>query len=152
MLRQPFFGYGSLGPWREMERWQQEMNRLFSGVFSPTGSRTAPAYPALNILTNQDGALVTAELPGINLEDINISIVGDLLTLTGSRQPEQLPENARYHRQERGFGRFSRIIRLPFQVEVDRVEAVFKNGVLHISLPRPEADKPRKITVKSADA
>lgn len=152
MLRQPFFGYNSLAPWREMERWQQEMNRLFSGVFSPTNDHTRPGYPALNILTNQDGAVVTAELPGINLDDIDISIVGDLLTLTGNRQPDQLPEGARYHRQERGYGRFSRIIRLPFQVEVDRVEAVFKNGVLHISLPRPEADKPRKITVKSANA
>jgi HSP20 family protein len=152
MLQQPIFGNSFLTPWREMARWQQEMNRLFSGVPSPTNGHTAPGYPAMNILTNQEGAVVTAELPGIDLDNIDISITGDILTLTGSRQPGQLPEGAKYHRQERGFGQFSRTIRLPFQVAVGQVEAVFKNGILHISLPRTEADKPKKITVNAANA
>jgi hypothetical protein len=102
MLQQPIFGNSFLTPWREMARWQQEMNRLFSGVPSPTNGHTATGYPAMNILTNQEGAVVTAELPGIDLDNIDISITGDILTLTGSRQPGQLPEGAKYHRQERG--------------------------------------------------
>jgi HSP20 family protein len=152
MLQQPIFGNGFLTPWREIERWQKEMNRLFSGVFSPTNGHIAPGYPAMNILTNQDGAVVTAELPGIDHSNIDISLTGDILTLTGSRQANQLPEGAKYHRQERGHGQFSRTIRLPFQVAADQVEAAFKNGLLYISLPRTEADKPKKITVNPANA
>ncbi|MCB0212841.1 MAG: Hsp20/alpha crystallin family protein, partial [Anaerolineae bacterium] len=90
------------------------------------------------------------ELPGVNPEDIDISVVGETLKLTGSRQPEELGEGSRYHRRERGFGKFTRTFQLPFAVEADQVEAVFDKGILHISLPRAEAEKPKKITVKAA--
>ena len=150
MFRRPNYRYGFVTPWQEMERLQREVNRLFSDSFSLAGGRTAPGYPAMNVWTNEDGVVLTAELPGLSPDDINISVVGDTLTLTGSRNVDDLPEGAKYHRRERNFGKFSRSFQLPFSIEVDKVEAVFKNGVLHLSLPRAEAEKPKKIAVKTA--
>ena len=149
MLRRPFYGYSFTNPFREMERLQRDMNRLFDD-FSRSGGRTAPSYPAINVWTNEEGAVVTAELPGLSPDDLDIAVVGDILTLTGERKAAELPEEAKYHRRERSFGKFSRSFQLPFNVEVDKVEAVFKNGILHLSLPRAEVEKPKKITVKTA--
>lgn len=149
MLRRPF-RYGFMSPWREMERLQREMNRLFSDTYSVAGRRMAPSFPAMNVWTNDEGAVITAELPGLNPDDIDVSVVGDTLTLSGNRRPDELEAGEKYHRRERGYGRFTRTFQLPFQVEANNVEATFKNGVLHLSLPRAEVDKPKKIAVKAA--
>lgn len=135
--------------WREMDRLQREMNRLFAD-YSLNQRRVAPSYPALNAWSNENGMMVTAEVPGVNSEDIDISVIGETLTLTGTRRPDDGGESVRYHRQERGYGKFTRTLQLPFPVNVDGVEATFKNGVLTINLPRAEEDKPRKISVRSA--
>jgi HSP20 family protein len=132
-----------------MDQLQNEMNRLFNSYY-PTRRRVAPSYPAVNVWTNDDGLVLTAEVPGVNPDDIEISVVGQTLTLNGERKRDEVDENVRYHRRERGYGKISRSIELPFLVDVDSVSATFKNGVLHISLPRAEADKPKKIAVKSA--
>jgi HSP20 family protein len=145
MLRRPFGSFTS--SWREMERLRREMNRLFADV--RPGLAAAPCYPAMNVWTNQDGAIVTAELPGFTPEDIDISVVNDTLTLSGNRSPEELEEGETYHRRERSCGRFSRAFQLPFAVETGEVEATFEKGVLKVTLPRAEADKPKKITVKT---
>jgi HSP20 family protein len=131
-----------------MERLRREMNRLFTD-WAP-GSRwgAAPAYPAMNVWTHEEGVVVTAELPGVAPEDIEISVVNETLTVSGARQPDAV-EGATYHRRERSQGRFTRSFQLPFRVESDQVEAAFERGVLHITLPRAEADKPKKITVKA---
>jgi HSP20 family protein len=94
--------------------------------------------------------VVTAELPGVNAEDVDISVVNDILTVSGSRQPDELQTGERYHRRERNFGRFSRTFQLPFQVDTNAVDAMLEKGVLHVSLPRAESDKPRKIAIQSA--
>jgi HSP20 family protein len=134
-----------------MERLQRDVNRLFYDSFAQAGGRVGPAtYPVMNVWSNEEGAVVTAELPGVEVENIDISVVGDTLTLSGSRQAEELNEGEKFHRRERGFGKFGRSFQLPFRVEVDKIEATFEKGVLHISLPRSEADKPKKIDVKSA--
>jgi HSP20 family protein len=135
--------------WNDMDRLQNEMSRLFE-TYYPNRIRQAPAYPALNVWTSDEGLNVTAEVPGVSPEEIEISVVGDTLTLSGTRKPEELDENARYHRQERGYGAFTRSLQLPFPVDVNKVEATFRNGVLMVAMPRSEEDKPRKITVKSA--
>ena len=135
--------------WREMDQLQREMKRLFE-MYSPVGTRTAPSYPAVNIWSNEDGLLITAEVPGVKAEDIDINVVGQILTLNGERKPEKLEEGAQYHRQERGYGKFSRVVELPYPINVGKVEAIFKNGVLTITLPRAEEDKPKKIKVKGA--
>ncbi len=135
--------------WREMDRLQREMNRLFED-YSPSRVRSAPSYPAMNVWTNENGMIVTAEVPGVRPEDIDINVVGETLTLSGQRLPDETGEAARYHRQERGYGKFARTLQLPFPVAVEQVEATFKDGVLNVRLPRAEEDKPRKISVKSA--
>jgi HSP20 family protein len=150
MFRRPLSRYGFRSPWQEMERLQREMNHLFSDSFSLAGGRTGSSYPAMNVWTNEEGAVITAELPGVNPEEVDISVVGDTLTLSGNRQPEELGEGDKYHRRERSYGKFTRTFELPFLVEADKVEAVFEKGVLHISLPRAEADKPKKIAIKTA--
>lgn len=141
------FGLRRYNPLREMTRLQKEMNRLFENTL-PTNE--APSFPSVNIWANEDGAVVTAELPGMNPDNIDINVTGDQVTLNGSREERELPEGAQYHRRERGFGKFTRSFQLPFAVEADKVEAVFQKGILHISLPRAEAEKPRKIAVKVA--
>jgi HSP20 family protein len=133
-----------------MERMRREMDRLFSNFYSSPRFRVAPSFPAINVWTNPEGAVITAELSGVSPENIDISVVGDTLTLTGSRQPEELKEGEKYHRRERGYGKFTRTFQLPFVVEADKVEAMFDKGILHLSLPRAEAEKPKKITVKTA--
>jgi HSP20 family protein len=138
----------SVSTWREMERLRREMNRLFAGM--PTsGGAAAPGYPAINVWTNEDGAVLTAELPGVSAGDIDVAVEGDTLTLSGNRQLDELPEGPTYHRRERGHGRFSRVFRLPFPIDSGKVEAAFEKGILHITLPRPESDKPRKIAIKA---
>lgn len=143
-------GYGFDSPWEEINRLQREMNRLFATTQPGFRRFGAAAYPAINIWTNEDGAVVTAELPGLKPDEIDISVVGESLTISGDRCPEELKEGDKYHRRERSCGNFSRTIELPFLVESDSVDAYFDKGVLHISLPRAEADKPRKISVKTA--
>jgi HSP20 family protein len=138
---------GWTSPWREMERLRREMNRLFNEGL--TGSRwdTAASYPAMNVWTDNNSAIVTAELPGFDMEELDISVEDDVLTLRGNRQPEELGEGATYHRRERRFGSFVRTFRLPFRVEAAKVEASYAKGVLKVFLPRAEADKPKKIAI-----
>jgi HSP20 family protein len=134
--------------WREMDQLQREMNRLVgSSLGTPANSQLS--FPAINIWTGEDEMLVSAELPGIKADDIDLNITADSLVLSGERKPETLGGDARYHRQERNFGKFNRSIQLPFMVDPGKAKAVFKNGILEISLVRAEADKPKKIAVKA---
>ena len=147
MLMRPYRGWTS--PRREMERLRQEMNRLFTGWPTRAQWGLAPGHPAINVWTDEDSAVVTAELAGVNRKDLEIAVEDDTLSLRGSRQPDELEEGAIYHRQERRYGGFNRSFRLPFRVDAGKVEATLLNGVLTISLPRAEADKPKSITVKA---
>jgi len=135
--------------WREMDRLQQDMNRLF-GDLNVNRTRKASSFPAINLWAAEESARVTAEIPGVSKDDLDINVTGDTLTLSGVRSQDDLPEGARYHRQERRFGEFSRSIQLPYTVDVNKVKAVFKNGVLSVDLPRVEAEKPKKISVKAS--
>jgi HSP20 family protein len=134
--------------WREMEQLQREMNRLLE---SPFGRRSfiAPGFPAINIWTSEDSQLITAEMPGFNPDEIEINVSADTLTLSGERQSEDVAEGTRYHRRERDYGKFTRSVQLPFMVDTNKVDATFTDGILHIALSRAEADKPKKIAVKS---
>jgi HSP20 family protein len=132
-----------------MERLRREMNELLSEWPRRAKWDTTPGYPAMNVWTSENNARVTAELPGVNLADIDISVENELLTVRGDRQPDELEAGGTYHRQERRHGSFVRTFRLPFRVAADEVEASYEKGVLSIMLPRAEADKPRKITIKA---
>lgn len=146
MLMRPYAGWTS--PWRDMERLRREMNRLFSDWPTQGTWSAAPSYPAMNVWADQDSAVVTAELPGILLENLDISVEDDILTLRGNRQPDPV-ENVTYHRRERRHGNFMRTLRLPFRVAADKVDATFSKGVLKVTLPRAEEDKPKKIAVRA---
>jgi HSP20 family protein len=132
-----------------MDRMQKDMDRLF-GNMTASRRRTAPSFPAINVWAGEDKAKITAEMPGVSNDDLEINVTGDTLTLSGVRNADALPEGARYHRQERRYGEFNRSIQLPYTVDVNKVKAVFKNGVLSVELPRVEAEKPKKITVKAS--
>jgi HSP20 family protein len=131
-----------------MDQLQREMNRLFD-TSNKERVFTAPSYPAINIWTNENEQIISAEMPGINPDNIDIDVTGDALSISGERKPDEAVKDARYHRRERSYGSFSRTIQLPFMVDTKKAEANFKNGILMISLPRAEVDKPKKITIKS---
>ena len=101
-------------------------------------------------MANEDGVIVSAKLPGVAAENINISVKENTVTIAGTREAKTLEEGQKFLRRERRDGDFSRTFRLPFAVDRNGVEAVFENGVLSVSLPRAEEDKPRKIQVKTA--
>jgi HSP20 family protein len=132
-------------PFREIERMRRRMDRLFGDV---SGSVMGAPFPAVNLWADDDKAVATCELPGVKTEDIDISVENDVLTLRGSREPEEVEEEASYRRHERGYGRFSRTIPLPFPVDADAVEAGYDAGILRITLPRSERSKPRQIEIK----
>jgi HSP20 family protein len=134
--------------WQEMDQLQREMDRLFDGNIRGRVFNT-PSYPAVNIWTNDDGQLITAEMPGVHPNDLEIDVTGDALSISGERVQGEVAKDARYHRRERSYGSFSRTIQLPFMVDTGKVEASFQNGVLQISLPRAEADKPKKIAIQT---
>lgn len=139
--------YRPLSIWREMDRLQREMNRVFDS-YSSSSARSSSRYPAMNVWADEESALITVELPGLKHDDIELNIVENVLTLSGERKPAEEVEGTKYHRQERRYGKFSRTTRLPYKIDVEKVEAVFKNGVLSITLPRVEEDRPKKIAVK----
>jgi Molecular chaperone (small heat shock protein) len=114
------------------------------------GHVTQPVFPAVNVWQGDEAVAITAELPGVDPADIDISVKENVLTLSGERKAPEVPEGARWHRNERGFGRFARSVRLPFVAAEDKVEARMTNGVLRIVIGRPEEDKPRKIEIKAA--
>jgi HSP20 family protein len=134
---------------------RQEMNRLFDDFFGqarlldPFGMSSRGTFPALNVWEKDDRLLAEAEVPGLTMDDLEIFVSGNELTVRGERKPAQ-PEGAAYHRRERGVGSFSRAVRLPVDVDADKVQAQLNNGVLAITLPKSQAARPRKIDVKSA--
>ena len=137
MASGPFYG--------DMRRLQAEMNR----VFEANTSARAAEFPPISAYANQDGAVITAELPGVKSEDLDVSVHRDSVTLSSERRTEA--EQARgYHRRERQQGRFNRTVALPFQIDPDRVDATMNAGVLTIRLQRAEADKPKRIRVQAS--
>ena len=134
--------YGSA--FRDMRLLQEEVNRLAQSAVAPRAS-----FPAINVYAHQDGIVITAELPGVQQDNLEITVHRDTVTLRGERQDQ--PEDARaYHRRERGRGSFVRTFGLPFQVDPDRVDAKLRDGILTLSLHRPEHDKPKRIPVSAA--
>ena len=144
MARGNLFGMGP-GTFEEMQRLQDEINRLFSSG-SAAGRQAQPGgFPAVNAYAGEHGVVLTAELPGVRADDLDISAFRDTVTLRGTRRP---PEDAKgYHRRERRQGDFIRTINLPFAVDPNRVEAQMVNGVLYVTLQRPPEDQPRRIKV-----
>jgi HSP20 family protein len=132
------------GPFRDMRLLQEEVNRLAQSTAAPRAS-----FPAINVYAHQDGIVITAELPGIQQDDLEITVHRDTVTLRGERQ-DQADDPGAYHRRERGKGSFVRTFGLPFQVDPDKVHANLEDGILTLSLQRPEHDKPKRILVSAS--
>ena len=134
----------------EMNRLHDEMNRLF-GRYANGGREFSPSgYPPLNLWEDEDHLYVEAELPGFDLNDLEMYVTGEnQLSIKGERKRSELGAGT-WHRQERGYGAFSRLIELPSPVDSDQVSGEFKNGVLTITLPKKEEVKPRRIEVKAS--
>ncbi|OPY86094.1 MAG: Spore protein SP21 [Smithella sp. PtaU1.Bin162] len=127
----------------EILRLQREMNRLFSNA----EQSTPHDFPAVNIWEDAVSAFVTAELPGIDPEKLDIEVTGDILTLSGTSRVETLKEGETYLRQERVQGGFKRKIQLSFPVDAKNVEAHYEKGILSIKLPRLKESLPKKIKI-----
>ena len=144
----PFGFPTTLDPFRELRRLQDEMGRL-AGALAPAGGPAAAAagFPAVNVYAGRDGIAVVAELPGVEPGDLEVHAHRDTLTIRGARRPASESEQA-YHRRERRSGAFTRTVQLPYRVDPGRVEARLEDGVLRLSQPRPEEDRPRRIEIK----
>jgi len=138
--------FNRTGPFRELARIQDEMNRLFNSTMS-TGTL---AVPPVNLWATADEALLTAEVPGMDPAEIRLSVQDDLVLLEGDRKEFRPKEGDEVHRMERNFGPFKRSVRLPFRADAAKVEARFKNGVLSVRFPRHESEKPRKIEIAAS--
>lgn len=137
-------------PFAGMRRLQTDVNRLLDGYNDFEAARPASrTYPAINLWLRDRSFLVTAELPGLSHQDIELSIVDDKLTISGDRPEPVNDEEIVWRRRECPGGKFSRTVVLPYRVDPDRVEARFADGVLEVELYRPEADLPRKVEVKT---
>ena len=105
--------------------------------------------PAFDVSETDNEIVVKAELPGMNVEDIDIALTDGLLTIKGERKMEKEDKEENYHRIERQFGSFSRSLDLGTKVRADGIEAGYKDGILTVTLPKVEESKPKKIEVKS---
>jgi HSP20 family protein len=137
-------------PWRDFGRMQAEVERLFDRTRGRLNDSYAPSFPAVNLWTSEDEVIVTAELPGVDPDKIDIAVVDDTVTLSGTRSAEDAPEGAVIHHRERGYGEFSRSFRLPFRIDAAGVDARCANGVLEVRLPKSAEDRPRKVPVQVA--
>ncbi len=132
--------------WSEMARVTREMDRLLGQAGEEP---RAGVYPALNLFEDGESFVVRAELPGADPQRLEVSATGKTLTIAGERERLEVDDEASAHRRERSYGRFRRAISLPQPVEPDGVEARYELGVLHVTLPKAEEAKPRKIEVAS---
>ena len=140
-------------PWTifdELESLQADMNQIWAGPeASRYGRRVRAAYPPLNVWSSAEGIGIDAEMPGVDPKDVEISVIGDELTLRGQINVQEAPASETLLRRERPAGEFSRTLQLPFRANTGAVKATFKNGILRIAVPRSEEEKPRKIAVEA---
>ena len=141
-----------LDPFREMESIQREMNRLFDFSLTRGGDRERGLLeglwnPAIDIYDSKDTLLIKAELPGVNKEDIELSVHNNVLTIKGEKKQEKETNEKGFVRSERFYGSFNRTISLPADVDAGKVQAEFKNGVLNVTLPKKEEAKKQQIKI-----
>ena len=147
----------ALLPWRrrtgtELVSLQDRINRMFEDFFrgfpmAPWREEQLGWAPALDVSETDEAIQVTAELPGVDPKEVDISLTDDLLTIHGEKKAEKEERKRDYHRIERSYGSFTRTVRLPASVDQEKVEATFKEGVLTIGLSKKEEAKTRRVKV-----
>ena len=142
-------------PIRELDSLQGEMNRLFDTFFGPAnGGGTAARrwVPAMDLVETEDALVLTADLPGLERDDVSIEVKDNVLTIAGRRESEHTDSAGGYHRVERAFGSFSRSLALPDGVEAEKVAAEFDKGVLKVTIPKPAERKPHRVEIGAGSA
>ena len=143
-------------PFRELRSLNEEVARLFRNT-TPVSTAREEVFngawaPTVDIFENKDNFVLEAELPGMTREDFELSFENNVLTLKGERKFEKKTDEDNYHRIERAYGSFTRSFTLPPTVTAEGAKADFNNGILHVSLPKREEVKARKIEITGADA
>ena len=136
-------------PWDDMLSLREAMNRLVEDSYVRPVSGGTRGNLALDLFEDADNIEVTATLPGMNPEDVEITIQGDVLMIKGQHKQEQERKQGNYHLRERRTGSFYRAVQLPTLVQTDKAQAEFRNGVLHLTLPKAEETKPKTIPVRN---
>ena len=139
-------------PWRETETFPDRFSRFFDGSFFPTArfsdeSGLRDWRPVVDIYDSDDKIVVKADIPGVDKKDIHVDVKDGVLTLSGERSFENEVKEERYHHKERSFGKFQRSFTLPEGMDLEKIDADYKDGVLKIEIPKPEAKKPKKIEI-----
>lgn len=139
-------------PWGELFNRRSRVNRIWDDFFDPTTGQANNAMdwswnPVVDVYETDDQFVIKADLPGIAKEDIDLNVKDRVLTLKGERRLEKDGHTENVHSRERFYGRFERAFRLPNHVDGDKITADYKDGVLKIEIPKPEAIKPKQITV-----
>jgi HSP20 family protein len=138
-------------PFRDVVSIQDEMNKLFDDFFGRPIIRTEWSEgvwnPSVDVSEDKDNVIIKAEMPGMNKDDVKISIQDGVLTLKGEKRQEKEEKDKNYHRIERNYGSFCRSFQLPTSVKSDKVKASYKDGVLSIALPKTEEVKPKEIPI-----
>jgi HSP20 family protein len=146
---QPFRDSEPWEPFREIDTLQRQMNRLFDRLI-PTdgGERTGFTFiPAAEIEETDDAIKLRLEVPGLEPKDINVEATPESISISGERKTETTTEENGITRSEFRYGKFHRVIPLPSHVQNNKVQAEYKNGVLHLTLPKAESEKGRAVKV-----
>lgn len=143
------YRFGRDSAFQEMEQLRRELDRVFSDVMGPPGREFAGGGFPVNLYASGDECVLTAEIPGIGPEAVEVSVEERVVTVSFERPEKPLPDKGAYHRRERATGRFSRSVELPYRVDHNGAEAQVQRGVLQVRLPRQEADKPKRVQIKA---
>ncbi|MBI4550297.1 MAG: Hsp20/alpha crystallin family protein, partial [Candidatus Omnitrophica bacterium] len=132
-------------PFRDLERIQDEMNKLFDFSLAKSSGKNSTFVwnPAVDVYETKDHVIVKADLPGMEKDEIQVSVQGDTLIIKGEKKQEKEHKEEDYVRTERAYGSFYRALALPESVDSDKVKAAYKNGVLELTLPKKEEVKPK---------
>ena len=136
-------------PVRDLLNVQDQMNRLFNafGDTFETSLERSAWDPAVDISETSDDYQIAAELPGLDKDDVKVSYEEGVLTLRGEKKQEKEHKGKNYHRVERSYGAFERSFRLPARIDVSKIEANFKDGILKLRLPKVEEARPKEIPI-----
>ncbi len=139
-------------PWRDMTTMHGRLNRLVNDPFFRTHRFDDEVSlglwnPVVDLYEKDDNFVIKAELPGVDKNDIGIDLKDGVLTLSGERSDNSEVNDDNYYRRERTYGKFQRVFTLPADVDSDKINAEFKDGVLVVEIPKPEKSKPKSITI-----
>jgi len=134
-------------PFRDLVRLQNDLGRLFN---DPIRTQQPSDGPAFNVWKGEQGSVLTAEIPGLDVSQLDVSVVGDTVTIQGQKSAEDYAADARVQRRERAVGKFTRTLKLPYRIDASRTDATYQKGLLTVTLPTLEDDKRKQIAVKSA--